>query len=120
MVSSGNVLRHPRDGGDPLRSGCSLRLNIKNYEYMKQWISACAGMTVLKEINIKHRRHPRDGGDPLRSGCSLRLNIKNDEYIKTVDTGLRRYDGAYVLQIKSSNSVCGRRAATGCLCGGGD
>ena len=27
--------RHPRAGGDPLRSGCSLRLNIKNYEYIK-------------------------------------------------------------------------------------
>ena len=49
---------------------------------------------ILKEIKLNHRRHPRDGGDPLRSGCFLRLNIKNDEYIKTVDTGLRRYDGA--------------------------
>ena len=27
--------RHPRAGGDPLRSGCFLRLNIKNYEYIK-------------------------------------------------------------------------------------
>ena len=26
-------------------------------------IKHCAGMTVLKEINIKHRRHPRAGGD---------------------------------------------------------
>ena len=75
-----------------MRSVCFLRLNIKNYESMKQWIPACAGMTVLKEINIKHRRHPRAGGDPLRSGCFLRLNIKNYEYIKTMDTGLRGDD----------------------------
>ena len=40
-----NHRRHPRDGGDPLRSGCFLRLNIKNYECMKQWIPSCAGMT---------------------------------------------------------------------------
>ena len=38
--------RHPRTGGDPLRSMYFLRLNIKNCEYMKQWIPACAGMTV--------------------------------------------------------------------------
>ena len=47
---------------------------------MKQWIPACAGMTVLKEINIKHRRHPRAGGN-------------RDHKNKT----LCRYDDAYVL-----------------------
>ncbi|MBQ4130024.1 MAG: hypothetical protein IJD69_01455 [Alphaproteobacteria bacterium] len=52
---------------------------------MKQWIPACAGMTVLKEIKLKHRRHPRDGGEPV---YEYKYGIP-----ETVDAGLRRYDG---------------------------
>ncbi|MBQ8728774.1 MAG: hypothetical protein IJY77_00595 [Alphaproteobacteria bacterium] len=70
------------DAYTPLSSRRRSRGNPINNEYMKQWIPACAGMTVLKEINIKHRRHPRAGGDPLRSGCSLRLNDKNYDSMK--------------------------------------
>ena len=46
-------------------------------EYKKQWIPACAGMTVLQGINLTHRRHPDAGRGPLCSEHFLRLNIKN-------------------------------------------
>ena len=48
-----------------------------NMEYKKQWIPACAGMTVLKGIKLTRRRHPDAGRGPLCSEHLLRLNIKN-------------------------------------------